>query len=381
MPHITRSLPALWLSCVGLALAACSPTRAVEAWRLLGDLAAGPAPSALKEVTPEPRRRALAYRIDGRERTGDLYRPGDRAKAALVLVPGAAPEGKDDPRLVAFAMTLARARFAVLVPEIENLRDLNVDPADARVIADAVRHLAALSGTGVPPAVGLIAISYAAGPAVLAALQEDARDHVRFVMAIGGYYDIEAVVTFFTTGYFRDGAEISWRHRAPNAYGKWVFVRSNARRLEDARDRVLLSAMAARKLRDLTAEIGDLAAKLGAEGRAVYALLVNADPEAVPALIARLPAAVRADMAALDLKRRDLSKLAARLILVHGREDAIIPYSESKALAGTLPDSRVTLYLVDNLAHVDLSPGGMIDALRLWQAAYRLLAERDAGSG
>ncbi len=103
----------------------------------------------------------------------------------------------------------------------------------------------------------------------------------------------------------------------------------------------------------------------------------NNDPAAVPALIAALPQGLRADMAALDLARADLSRLKAELILLHGRDDAIIPYTESLALAAAAPADRVTLYLVDNLSHVELGPGGLRDSSRLLAATYRLLALRD----
>jgi len=363
-----------------LALAACSPERTVESWRVLGDMAAAGGPSHLKTITPPPSRAAVAYRIDGRDYLGDLYRPGDESDAALVLVPGAVPEGKDDPRLVAFANTLARARFTVLVPEIANLRTLRIRPTDVRHIADAVRYLTEAREAGrVSGPIGLAAISYAAGPAVLAALQPRVREDMRFLVAVGGYYDVEAVVAFFTTGGYREGPEQPWQHGTPNAYGKWLFVRANAERMRDPRDRVLLTSMAERKLRDLDAGIADLTSKLGPEGSSVQALLANTDPAAVPALIAALPPAIRTDMAALDVKRHDLSNLSAQLILIHGRDDAIIPYSESMALAVAAPPGQTALYVVDNLAHVKLGPGGILDGLRLWRAVYRLLEERDAG--
>ncbi len=299
------------------------------------------------------------------------------ARAALVLVPGAAERGKDDPRLIAFATSLARARFLVLVPDIESLRALTIGPDDVGRIADALRHLGGRGDVPKPDALGLVAISYAAGPAILAALTPGLRARVRFVLAVGGYHDMTAVVTFFTTGKFRDGPDAPWRHKVPNAYGKWVFLRANAGRLEDDRDRWLLTAMARRKLADLAAPLDDLAARLGPEGRAVHRLLVNTDPEAVPALIAALPRRVREDMAALDLSRADLSRLKAELILLHGRDDAIIPYTESQALAAAAPRDRVTLCLIDNLSHVELGPGGLLDSYRLLAATYRLLALRD----
>ena len=370
----TRALAAL----VALALVACSPPRALEAFEVLADLAAGAGPSRLKRARPEPRRSPIAYRVEGRERLGDLYLPAGESPAALVLVPGVTPEGKDDKRLVAFAATLSRAGFTVLVPDMPRLKEQKVAPEDARDIADAIQFLAGERG-GAP--VGLVAISYAVGPALLAALEAEAGRRLAFVVAVGGYHDIAAVVTFFTTGYYRERPGDAWRYREPNAYGKWVFVKGNAARLEDGRDRALLEAMAARKMRDLEADIDDLVAALGPEGRAVHALLANREPDRVAALIGGLPAGVRRDLAGLDLERRDLSRLGPRLIVVHGRDDAIIPYSESVALAAAAAPERTELFLVDSLAHVELGPTGLGDGLTLWRAVYAVLAERDALAG
>ena len=351
---------------------ACSPGRGIEASRVLGDITAGHGPSALKRHVPEPSRMAIGYRGAGRERYGDLYVPAGPALAPLLLVPGAARQGKDDPRLVAFAMTLARARFLVLVPDIESVRALKVSAANSEDIVDGVAHLAERTGSR---AVGLAAISYAVGPAMLAAARPELADHVGFVIAVGGYYDIEAAVTFFTTGWFRDaGGER--RYLRPNEYGKWVFVQSNADRLESPGDRALLDEIAARKLSEPALDDSDLVARLGPEGRAVYDLVANSDPERAPSLFGRLPASIRSEMQALDLRTQDLSRVKARSILIHGRDDAIIPFTQSEALAEALGD-RATLYLVDSLAHVDLTITGVSDAVTLWRATYRVLAERD----
>jgi fermentation-respiration switch protein FrsA (DUF1100 family) len=356
----------------GLMCAACSPSRGIEAARVLADLSS---PDATQEAGITPT--AVGFPPGSGVAGGDLYWRAD-ATAALVLVPGVVPEGKDDPRLVDFAQTLVRARFAVLVPDIANLRAQRVSPADARAIAAAITWLAGCAGPAAAPSVGVIAISYAAGPAILAALSPEAGPRVRFLVAIGGYYDLEAVVTFFTTGYFRPGPGQPWQQGEPNAYGKWVFIAANAARLDDPDDRAALAAMADRKLEDLDADVADLRAGLGPQGRGVAALLDNRDPDRVPALIANLPEAVRSDLEALNLSRRDLAQLDARLLLVHGRDDPIIPSTESEALAAAAPDGT-TLYVVDSLAHVELGPAGLVDGWKLWRAVYRLLALRDAG--
>ena len=368
----------LWL------LPGCAPLRGYEALQLAKDIAAAGGPSGLKESRPAPRRRAVTYEVEQRVSAGDLYLPGDRAEAGLVLVPGAAVNGKDDPKFVAFAESLARGRFAVLVPEIPNLRQLKVRSTDARKIADAARHLAGLTesgaGTGEGAPVGVVAVSYAVGPAVMAAAAPDARDRIRFVAAIGGYYDLEAVITFFTAGVYRAAPGGPWQSADPNPYGKWVFLRSNSDFISLPRDRRLLLEMAERKLRDLSADITDLAAGLSPEGRSVYALLQNRDPAEVARLISVLPSRVRAEIRALDLKNLDFPEVSAQILLVHGRDDQIIPYSESLALAAAAGEEGAELFLVDNLAHVDLGPGSLDDQLTLWRAAYRLLEERDAAA-
>jgi hypothetical protein len=345
---------------------------------VLADVAAGSGPSALKANTPEPERRSIPG-PDSDAVLGDLYWPGEDAAAVLVLVPGAVAQGKDDPRLVAFADTFARARFAVLVPEIPSLRTRHLGPEDAQPIGAAIRYLAGcIAPADRAGAVGVAAISYAAGPALVAALAPANRDLVGYLTAIGGYYDVEAVVTFFTTGYYREGADAPWRHREPNAYGKWVFVGANAARLAGPTDRMALAEIAERKLEDLDADITDLRARLGPEGRAVMALLDNRDPNRVPALIDAMPAPIRADLEALDLERRDLSQLPFDLILLHGRDDPIIPSTESQALAAAVPEDRVSLYVLDRVTHIELSPGDLLDGLGLWRAIYELLSRRDA---
>jgi len=357
-----------------LFLTACSPLPDDEAAWVLEDLAAEERPSRLKARTPEPARQALAYRMQGRDYQADLYLPGESALAGIVLVPGVAERGRDDPRLVAFAITLARARFLVLVPDLPNLRALRVRADDAQVVAYAFSHLRSRPEFPTRGRAGIGAFSYAVGPAVLAALEPGIRDRVDFVLGVGGYYDLRQVVTFFTTGYFQIRGK--WHYLEPNRYGKWVFVFGNAERLSSPRDRLTFRAIAERRLNDPRVRIDDLSQRLTPEGQTLLALLENRDRARTPALIDALPTAIRADMAALNLVRQDLSRLRARLILLHGTDDAIIPYSESIALAAAAPPGRAELFLIGGLAHVDVQPF-QLDQRAMWRAIRALLKQRD----
>ena len=358
-----------------LLITACEPGRTLEAIRVLRDAEAGDRPSSLKEVTPSPVRQAIAFTVDSVAYAADLYRPGEPSRAGIVLVPGLTPQGRDDARLIAFATTLARARFEVIVPDLSRMRSLQVTAQDAVPIAGAIRWIDA-RGSGRP--VGVAAVSFAVGPAVIALFEPTAQGHADFVLAIGGYYDLTALITYVTTGFYREHAGAPWRYRVPNRYGKWIFLRSNAGRIDDQDDRATLLDIASRKLDDPDADVTEPVARLGSQGRSVYALITNGDPERVPALLAALPPEIRMQAALLDLRQRDLTTLALDFVLIHDRNDRIIPAAQSAALAAALPPGRAHLYVVDGLDHAQVDSLGIADALALVDAVYTLLQFRDA---
>ncbi len=354
-------------------------TRAIEAFLLIGDVAAGSRPSRLKRQRAAPVREAISYQVSGNSRRADIYHPGigAHARAIVIVVPGVVRLGKDDPRIVAFAESMARARFLVFVPDLQSLRNLSIRSQDVEELSELVLHIASNEAAGTERCIGIVAFSYAAGPAILAAMKEQTRDLVRFVYAVGAYYDIEAVGTFLTTGYFREGPDQKWQKRQPSSYATWVFIHSSAAWLKSPEDRRILKAISETKLADPEAGIAEAASQLGPEGRAVYRLLLNNDPEKTSLLISELPAFLLAELRRLDLRSRNMADLKAKLILIHGRDDALIPYSESIALAAA-GAGRAHLFVIRSLAHVELVSGGIWDLWKLWRASYLLLRERDA---
>jgi pimeloyl-ACP methyl ester carboxylesterase len=368
----------LWLSGIG--------AQAWQAGALLADIARGHTSAAIDRL-PHP----LVRTADGSALSAnpddatpgaaiyfsDLYLPPSvgidelPTAAGMVLVPGASPGGKDEKLLIAFAGILANAGYVVLVPDLPGLRDQQVNPSHAGDIADAAHYLSSRLGGR---KVAVAAISYAVGPAVIAATMPEGATSIAFILGIGGYYDATATTTYITTGNIRD-ADGTWQVRTPNAYGKWVFVWSNLGRIASPNDRALLDTLVRRKFDDPDAAVDDLVVALGPEGRAVWALLANTDPERVPDLIGMLPPRIREALDGLDLARRDLSGVQAELLLVHGADDPILPPEGSIALADAVPHSR--LYLIDALTHVELSLRSLDDAWALYRACWSLIGWRD----
>ena len=349
-----------------------------EAALVLGDFMARGGFSRLQAITPQPSRTTVRYEVDGRSHRGDLYLSSGGSMAGILLVPGVARKGKDDPRLVAAAYTLARVRFAVLVPDMPGPRAFKVRASDVREIADAFSYLVSRVDLVPKGRLGIFAFSYAVGPALLAALEPDIRERVGFLLGLGGYHDLRRAMVFITTGYYRTEETAGWRHKKPNPYAKWIFALSNAELLPDPADRDAFQKIAWNVLREPDLEVAQDVAQMGPEGQALYRLLTNTDPERVPALLDQQAAPIRAQFAALNPAQHDLSRLKARVILLHGRSDNMIPYTESISLARALPAEQVHLFLIDGLAHVDIRPKRG-DIPILMQAVEALLSQRAGG--
>jgi len=358
------------------ALPGCAPRLGdSDAALALEDIMAAGRDSRLKARTPAPSRSPVDYDVDGRRYSGDLYLPGAPVRAGIVLVPGVVAAGKDDARLVALATTLARLQFAVLVPDLRGLRQYRVRAVNVREVADAFRYLVSRSELVPAGRAGVAGFSYGAGPVLLAALQPDIRAQVRFVMTLGGYYNLRSIVGYFTTGYYREPESGRWHYQKPNPYIKWVFSLSNADLLEHAEDRAALQKLAD-QARSGDAGRGAVSIEaLHPDAQALLALLSNQDPERVPALIDQLSPRIRAELQGIDPAAQALSQLHARAILVHGRGDSMIPYTESVALAAALPPDQVQLFLIEGFAHVDVQPQRS-DIPQLLAAMEALLAQR-----
>ncbi len=346
-----------------------------EAGLFMEDLARGGRGSGPDNQLARPERTGIEYAADGRQRQADLYTVAAQpAGAGIVLVPGIAAAGKDDRRLVALARTLARARFTVLVPDIPSFRAYRLRAGDVDEIASAVEQLANSPSVAGKP-VGIFAVSYAVAPSVLAALRPSIREQVQFLVGIGGYYDLRSTITFFTTGYFQEPGSDTWQWKTPHPYGRWLFMASNAEFLEAADDRRLVRDLAWSMLDSLGEEYSPWL-QPGPQGQLLLDLMLNEDRGRVAELISRLPARMRQEMAALNPAAHDLSGLNARLILLHGRADSIIPYSESVAMAQAAPEGKGRAYVIDGLAHVNLRPKPG-DVPLLLEMIRTILAQRE----
>jgi fermentation-respiration switch protein FrsA (DUF1100 family) len=220
-------------------------------------------------------------------------------------------------------------------------------------MVDSFRYLASLGPRVRPDRVGLMGISYGAGPTIIAAADPAIAEQVRFVISFGGYYDLPDVIRFVTTGHF------AWQghrgHIPPNPQARGRFLLANLDLLRDAKDREILAASARALAEGDGRKAAVPTAELTSWGAALHALLMNTDPERVGTLIEQLDPRVRDRIAFLS-PSRVIGRLQAHLIIIHGLQDDFIPYTESLRLATAAPmKNRVHLALTRLITHVDVA--------------------------
>jgi pimeloyl-ACP methyl ester carboxylesterase len=278
----------------------------------------------LSRLTDTPRRQRLT--VDGAD---IMLARGPRGSAPLVLVHGFAPHGNRDHRVMAAASLLARTGFAVAVPTIPGLTQGRLRPDDIEPVIAALRLR--------PGPTTLVAVSVGAGPALLAAADPRVSSKVTRVVVLGGYASARELVRYFLTGEYAYGD-----HRGHTVHDPDIvraFVAANADLLDSPlRERL---------------EAGDRQAAEAALD-VIAPLLEVLSPERVA------------------------SRIPGHLLLVHGRGDRAVPYTETLRLAAARPRDT-TVVLVGIIGHTEgAGPPwqGVRDLLALWGVAYAMIAGR-----
>jgi dienelactone hydrolase len=283
------------------------------------------------------------------------YLEGRKRRAGLLLTHGIIEDGKNDPRLKRFAYSLARVGFTVLVPDLKGMKAFRIAFSDVDDIVASSHYLVSLKDIVDEKKLGLMGFSYAAGPTLMAAADPALRDHVKFVVSFGGYYEPVDVIRFITTGYYEYGDEKGFLQ--PQPYGKWIFFMNNVDYVGNVTDRRILRQIFKNEQMEMPPDAKPLVKRLSPRGRNLYELLVNTDPARTDELMRKIDPRVQAYLKKLSMAPV-VPSIRARFIIGHGNTDPLIPYTESLRLADAVGDKRrVHTAILRLFTHVDPSQG------------------------
>jgi dienelactone hydrolase len=300
-------------------------------------------------VTPRPVVERLRYRTSHGDAEGDLYRPpGAGPHPGVAVCLGVVPFGVDHPQVPRLGEALARSGFAALLYWSPAMRDFRLDPADVEDLASAYAALLARPDVDAARS-GLLGTCVGGAFALMAAASPRIRDRVAFVAAYAAYASMWTLARdIASASTCRDGVRGPW---TVDPLTRKVYVHSMTALLEPGE---------ARRLRDAFADRDDEPDLIGLSeaGRAVLPLLAAPDPDEADDALRRLPVALRERLTALS-PRAYLPDLRAPLVvLLHDRDDPVVPVGESRRLRDALADRggvRYTEFTV--FKHLDPTKG------------------------
>ncbi len=280
-----------------------------------------------------------------------IYLPRDVASApGIVVVHGMHELGVNEPRLVNFARALAASGFFVMTPEVPGIADYRVEAESADLIGTAAQKFAQQLEV---PKVGVLALSFSGGLALLAASDSQYSRSIAWVAAVGAHYDLAHVLHFFATGEaLRPDGTIE--HLPPHEYGPLIVVYDEPQDFFAPQD--AQTAHEALKL---------LLSEHGKESEELTRTMTPADQETMqriyhkqrnalaPAILAEIDR--RQEQLAAASPAGHLKSLPVPVLLLHGSDDTVIPPTEMLWLERDIPkDELLDALISPAITHVEV---------------------------
>ena len=322
--------------------------------------------------TDEPLRHEVHYPSSDGTTVADVYRPNDsRRHAAVVLFLGANAAGRDDDDVVNLGNALARAGYAVMFHWSPTMAlRANIEPVETGNLVWAFQYLSEREYVDMER-VGLGGFCVGASFALVAAADPRIQDDVHFVNAFGPYYDARTLLLQAASrSVVYDGQRTPWD---PDKLTKRVLANELIETLEDPED---VNALTRRYMNGESLTPEELDA-LSPEARNVSRLLDGTSPDDAEMLYSELPAAFQTDLESVSPSTY-VDDIRARLLIMHDRNDRLVPAAESRRLlAATEARGDVRYTEVLAFEHVRPSGGGtgalLGEAARLYRHMYSII--------
>lgn len=291
-------------------------------------------------------------RVGGEEREATLYLPpGGRPAPGWVVLHGLTVPGRRHLAMTRFVRALCASGAVVLVPDVPAWRVLRLDAGAARETVEAgVLHLDGIPEVQ-PGGVGAVGFSFGATQVLMASADPAMRGHLRAVVGFGGYCDLGRMLRSLFTG------EHEWQGERytldPDPYGRWIAVGNYLTRIpgfqgmQRVADAALELALESGRRGDWAwgPHYDGLKVELGrdftGEERRIWETVapltgVAVDLDGARELAARFTEAALEHQPGLD-PRPHLPHLHAKVVLSHGRQDRLVPFTETLRLTSMIP--------------------------------------------
>lgn len=310
---------------------------------------------------------SLVLDCDGSKVFADIYLPeiGKQSnRGTIMLVHGMTAYGNRDPRMVALAKAMAGCGYIAVCPHFPDIAEFRIRMRTVDEIGAALDAIADDSGLCRGGMISIFSASFSAGIALIAASRDGTAERVSSICGVGSYSGIESSIEFLLG------------RRDNDDYGRLIVLKNFVHCLHDYSDsfyRALHEGILDNGLKRDVPVMPEIMKTLPVGEKVELFMLLN-DPDYRLNVWRRI---MDDSPEARSLCERlcvlnHAHNLRARIVLIHGARDDVIPSSESIQLFNRLKDFQVPsrILLTDLVGHGDLVQGsklitglaGLIDA-------------------
>ena len=258
------------------------------------------------------------------------YEPHIKYQGTIVVVHGMSPKGIDDARIVALCQALCQVGYRVIAPEVEAIKALQIDTSQIQQVRDIFAALAADAECCPHGTLSVLAPSFSGAICLAAAADPSVAEAISAVCAIGTFTHVDSVVEYLLSDHAADpyGMYIALKKILPLVADNLevlqpaldAAIQDNLDSAHAAHNKALLQAA---KDSALTHYLHTLNNR---DRAAVTRLLEDADYRSELFDLSRT--AIQHELEQLNIAAR-LNTLRARVFLLHGKDDPVIPSAQS----------------------------------------------------
>ncbi len=292
----------------------------------------------------------LSIRNGDRELVLRVYRPRGGFERTVLIAHGVHYLGIHDERFMDFCRRIAQAGFAVVTPDLEDLKSYDLKGRSVFDLQTAGKWILGqpdLMASADDGKFSMMGISFGGGMALSAAALPDLRDKVSAVFSFGGHGDLDRTISYLVTGEGEDGPG------SPHVYGQAVLMRKLAPRLVPASEIEDFRAALDAYLQGREDEVID---QLENCGTATGQLLDHCLERRASVLAEKLSPLIRKGEFDKILSPVQGPVPACPVFLLHGARDNVVPPSEARAVQQWVRSStQVEAIISEQVIHVEFS--------------------------
>lgn len=314
-----------------------------------------------------------------------VHRPARaRARGVYLIAPGLHFAGPDDPRLDRFCRVLADAGFVVVAPFLGDFCALRIAPETTRDLEAGFARAVRIADDERLPGPAVFSISFGSRPAIELCASELGR-RASALLLFGGFCDFDAAVRFAITGGMglpHDPLNAPVVHLNLLEHHEGSFDRE---RLAGALRAMVEATWGRAELKKGDARASHaraIAEGLDTDTRALFLAACGLAPDSLARFEAALARARAANAFDWVDPRPHLARVRPPVVVVHGRDDDVIPWTEAEKLRAALPAGHPCEVILTGLyGHTGAAlprPGALAREIRALARVVTLLARAPA---